>query len=135
MLVAEDLHLDVARVDDELLEVHLVVAEGALGLAAGVLVGGVQLVRRLHQAHALAAAAGRRLQHHGIADLLGQPFGGVDVQAALRAGNEGHAGALHVLAGAGLGAHHLHRLGEGPMNLKPASAQARAKPAFSERNP
>ena len=39
VLVAEDLHFDVTRVDDGLLDVHLVVAEGALGFAARVLEG------------------------------------------------------------------------------------------------
>lgn len=37
ILVAEDLELDVARVDDGLLEVHAVVAKGGSSLALGLL--------------------------------------------------------------------------------------------------
>ncbi len=71
VLVAQHLDLDVARVGDELLEKHPVVAErgggfrGGAGKALGDLVGAVG------DAHALAPAPGRGLDHHGIADLLG----------------------------------------------------------------
>ena len=71
MLVAEHLDLDVARAFDELLDEDAVVAEGALGLGAD---GGEAFLDVLAvpgDANALAAAAGRRLQHHRIADLLG----------------------------------------------------------------
>ena len=66
--VAEDLDLDVPRIADELLEEHPIVAErGArFALRAGKTFREVALVQR--HAHALAAAAGRRLDHHRIAD-------------------------------------------------------------------
>ena len=44
VLVAEDLHLDVARILDELLDVDFAVAEGALRFAARVLEGGLQIL-------------------------------------------------------------------------------------------
>ena len=64
MLVAEHLDLDVARLLDELLDEHAVVAEAveALALHAVEALAHVLLVPR--EAHALAAAAGRGLHHH-----------------------------------------------------------------------
>src|SRR5262249_38265234 len=66
--VAEDLDLDWPGIFDELLDEHAVVAEARARLAAG----GAQAVTHLlivaRDAHALAAAAGRGLDHHGIAD-------------------------------------------------------------------
>ncbi len=44
MLVAEDLDLDVARLEDGLLDVDERVAEGAAGLALGALERGAELV-------------------------------------------------------------------------------------------
>ncbi|CAD5264747.1 conserved hypothetical protein [Bosea sp. EC-HK365B] len=71
VLVAQHLDLDMAGVDDELLDEDTVVAEGGrrLRLGAGEALG--DLSRRMGDAHALAAAAGRGLDHHGIADLVG----------------------------------------------------------------
>ena len=70
--VAEDLHLHVAGAAHQLLEVHLVLAEGALGLAAGRGDGVEQGLLALDRAHAAAAAAPRGLQHHRVADLAGE---------------------------------------------------------------
>ena len=73
MAVAEHLDLDVARLLDELLDEHAVVAEARQPLA----LGGVEALAHLglapREAHALAAAAGRGLHHHRIADLPGDP--------------------------------------------------------------
>jgi hypothetical protein len=71
--VAEHLDLDVARILDELLDEHPVVAEARLGLRAGQCEALLGLLRAVGDAHALAAAAGRGLDHHGIADLGGDP--------------------------------------------------------------
>ena len=71
MLVAEHLDFDVARIDDELLDEHAVVAERGLGLGAGAPEALGDLVPAMGDAHALAAAPGRRLDHHRIADLVG----------------------------------------------------------------
>ena len=71
VLVAEHLDLDVARVDDELLDEHAVVAEARLGLRAGRAVAFLGLLGVEGDAHALAAAAGRGLDHDGVADLGG----------------------------------------------------------------
>ncbi len=84
MLVAEHLDFDMARLGDEFLDEDAVVAEGVLRL----------VLRRLEtfagffgipgNAHALAAAAGRRLDHHGIADLIG------DLHRLVGIGNQAH---------------------------------------------
>src|SRR5580698_7633850 len=63
----------------------------------------------MHQAHALAAAARRGLQHDGIADApryffrLREGF-----NSAQSAGYEGNASALHGLAGASFRSHRVH---------------------------
>ena len=56
MLIREDLHLDVARGVDEMLEEQRVVAERGGGLAAGPLQRGRQLRRLGHAMHPLATA-------------------------------------------------------------------------------
>ena len=92
MLVAEDLDFDVARLLDEFFDEDAVVAE-AVG---GFVLGGLEPLARFNvvigDAHALAAAARGRLDHHGIADLVRDfdGFFGVLDQAHV-AGNAGHA--------------------------------------------
>ncbi len=71
VLVAEHLDLDVARIDDELLDEDAVVAKGGGGFRARPGKALDHLVGLIGDAHAFAAAAGRRLQHDGIADLIG----------------------------------------------------------------
>jgi hypothetical protein len=108
--VAEHLDLDVARPDDRALEVHGVVAERAAGLALGAVERGGELGRALHQAHALAAAAGRGLDHHREADLVGRSQRGRSVGEALAVGavvarHHRRAGGAHRLPRLGLVAH------------------------------
>jgi hypothetical protein len=69
--VDSDLDLDVSVVLDPALEVERVVAERRLGLGAADLDGRLELPRRADHPHALAAAAGRRLDQHRVADSLG----------------------------------------------------------------
>ena len=71
VLVAEHLDFDVARIDDEFLDEHAVVAERGLRLRLRAREALRDLALRLGDAHALAAAAGRGLDHHRIADLVG----------------------------------------------------------------
>ena len=66
--VAEDLHLDVARVREPALEVDALVAERRAGLAAHAVERVGEVSASSQHAHADPAAAGGRLQHHGIAD-------------------------------------------------------------------
>src|SRR3546814_20685610 len=67
---------DLARPLDELLDEHAVVAEAGLGFVPHRLEGVAHVLFAIGKAHALAAAACRRLHHHRIADALGD-FGGV----------------------------------------------------------
>ena len=60
-----------AGIDDELLDEHTVVAEAGLGFRAGAVEAFSHLRPAHGDAHALAAATGRGLDHDGIADLVG----------------------------------------------------------------
>ena len=75
VLIAQDLDFDVARIGDELLDEHAVVAEARFRLRARTGKAFRQLAAAVGDAHALAAAAGRRLDHDRIADLVGNLFG------------------------------------------------------------
>jgi hypothetical protein len=108
VLVAEHLDLDVARPDDGLLDVDRVVAERAQGLAARALERGPELFCAVHEAHALAAAAGGRLEHHRVADARGRGERLVERVGAPARG-DGHAGLGHLRARARLRAHDAHR--------------------------
>ena len=69
MGVGDQLDLDVARLFDELLDEHPIVAEGRLRLVPRRLEPGTDVVEGVGHAHALAAAAGGRLEHDGTTDL------------------------------------------------------------------
>ena len=69
VLVAQHLDFDVARILDEALDEDAVVAEGGTRFGAGGAHAFRHLVLGARNAHALAAAAGRRLDHHRQADL------------------------------------------------------------------
>ncbi len=71
MLVAEQLDFDVTRIDDELLDEHAVIAEARLGFRAGHVEAFGDLRLAPGDTHALAATAGRRLDHHRVADFVG----------------------------------------------------------------
>ena len=71
MAVAQHLNLDVARLLDKLLDEDAVIAKAVAGfvLAAGKAFKSLFVVEG--HAQALATAAGRRLNHHGVTDALG----------------------------------------------------------------
>ncbi len=110
--VGEDLDLDVARAGDVLLDQHLVVAEAGdrFALARGERVG--EILAPFDQAHALAAAAGRRLDQHRVADpvCFGMEQGGRLVVAVV-ARRQRHVGGAHQLLGRRLRAHRADRRG------------------------
>lgn len=91
LAVGEDLHLDVARVDDGLLQEDGRVAEGGRGLAGGRLDGLAQHGRVLDAAHTPSAASGDGLDEQGEADLLGGPDQFVDVVGGRGGAEHGHA--------------------------------------------
>ncbi len=89
--VGEDLHLDVAGLDDGLLQEHRGVAERGGGLPGRGLDGLPQLGGVLHAAHAPAAAARDRLHEHGEADLAGRAHQFVDVGGGRGGAEDGDA--------------------------------------------
>ncbi|SPF82041.1 hypothetical protein PRI8871_03869 [Pseudoprimorskyibacter insulae] len=81
LLVAKDLHLDVAGADDHLFQISLAVAKGGLGLTTTFQNLFLQLFGAVDRAHAPAAAAPAGLQHQRIADFLGLLRDGVPIVA------------------------------------------------------
>src|SRR5262249_15949075 len=73
VLVAEHLDFDVARIDDEFLDEHPLVAEGGFCLRARARKPLGDLGLRMRNSHALAAASPRGLAHHGIPDFTADP--------------------------------------------------------------
>ncbi len=116
--VAEHLHLDVARRDDDLLDQHGGIAECGLRLALRALQRRGKIVLAFHQAHAAPATAGHRLDHDRIADalgFLGERLGRLAV--ALVARHHRHAGLGRDRLGVGLAAHLPHGGGRRPDEL------------------
>ena len=66
--IAEDLHFDVARLLDELLDEQTALTEIARSQALNRVKGSSQFLSTAAQLHADATAASRALQHHRIAD-------------------------------------------------------------------
>ena len=84
--VDRDLDLDVAVLVEPALEVQRVVAERGLRLGAADVERRLELARRADHPHALAAAAGRRLDQQRVADPLAFLEGvGVVAEDAVRA--------------------------------------------------
>ena len=136
--VGEDLDLDVARVGEVALEVDRRVGEELLALARGALEGRLQLASVERDAEALAAAAARRLDRDGVADVVVDDLraSSTVVDRLGRAGDDRDAGVAHELARAGLRAHRLDRArGRADEDDPGLLARARAKRAFSARKP
>ena len=113
VLVAKHLDLDVARIDDEFLDEHPIVAERGLRFRTCALKSLGDLGVRCGDAHAHAAAAGCRLDHHRVADLVGNPHGlGRIVDHAEMAGDSSHLGPRGGLLALDLVAHGGDRLGD-----------------------
>ena len=91
--VAGELHFEMARIENVFFQQHRIVAECGLGLGLGGVELGDKIVGMVDAAHAAAAAARRRLDQDGKADLrggLGQ--GRVILRVAVIAGHGRHAG-------------------------------------------
>ncbi len=109
--VAEDLAFDVTGALDELFEIDLVLAEGGLGLALGLGHLADQVLGVADRPHAAAAAAPGGLQHHRIADLLGQSLDLFRVvRQRLGRRHDRHADRDREVAGRDLVAELAHRL-------------------------
>src|SRR5262249_36252417 len=115
VLVAEHLHLYVARRVDEAFDVDAVVAERALRLIPRRARRGANLPLGLDEPHPFAPAAGRGFEHDGEADRdRGRHDVFLAVESAVRPRHDRHLGRDHALAGLDLVAHGVDRLGRGP---------------------
>ena len=86
MVVADDLHLDMAGVADQALDINPIAAEGRHGLGLAARVSFLQQQGIIDDPHAAAAAAGNRLDHDGAALTLRFKEGSCLLQAARAAG-------------------------------------------------
>src|SRR5581483_3975617 len=110
--VGEDLHLDVARVLEVPLDVDGRVREVGLALALRRLEGTLDVVALPDDLEALAAAARRRLDREGPAELVPEPRDlGRRRNRLGRPRDDRDAGCGHPLTRLGLRAHRLDRLG------------------------
>ncbi len=112
VLVTDDLHLDVARLLQVALDIHIAVAEGALRLGLGEGIAACQFGIVVGDAHAAPATSGDRLDHDRIADLARSlPCLGQRRHDTLRARQERNTRGLHDFAGLRLVAHLLDDIG------------------------
>ena len=120
LAVRHDLKFNVPGGEDQLLQIHLPVAKAGDGLGLGGVIGALQPLGAVHLAHSPSAAAGRRLQQHGIAHLFGQLLGLLHVpQGAVGAGDHRHPRLLGQGAGGGLAAHFSDHVAAGADVLQP----------------
>ena len=118
--VGEDLDLHVARALDEPLQVDRRVVEGGVRLVPGHRERPLQVPGGGDDAHPLPSAARRRLDHQGVADLLGRLPRFLQVVHAPRgARDDRHAGVLHGAPGLRLVAHLPDLLRAGPDEDEP----------------
>ena len=106
--VSEHLNLDVARLDDRLLDVDCLVAERVLGLAPCAVPCARQLIGSGDETHPLAAASSRCFQHDRVADRVRDRSQLLE-RRERRAGNHGNSRRHHPVACRRLIAHRLHR--------------------------
>ncbi len=110
--VGENLHFDMPRLGQILLEQHRFIAEAGLRLAPRRGQRRDEILAPHHDAHTLAAAAGRCLDQHRVADRISlPPQQRIVLPGAVIAGNERHTGPAHDRLGFGLGTHRADRFG------------------------
>ncbi len=109
--VAEHLHLDVPRVHEQLLDIERGVAERGSGLHCRLADHVGQLARVSGDADPSAPAAGRRLDHHRVADGRGDLERVLERRGSFRSRDGRHARPLREPPRLGLVAHRSDRFG------------------------
>ncbi len=110
VLVGQHLNFDMARLNNEFFNEHAVVAEAGRGLGPGAFQAVAAFGVVMGDTHALAAAARRCLEHHGIADLVRDLDRHIRVGHGFRmAGNDADVGLFGQLLGFDLVAHGVDR--------------------------
>ena len=126
--IAEQLHLDVPRPLDELLDEHARAAEGGLALPLRAFERHSQLVLAADDPHAAAAAAVGRLDHHGPAQFLCDRERFLEAADRLRAARQDrHARLLRQFTSGGLVAERLQQLHAGADEHDPRLLTGRGK--------
>jgi hypothetical protein len=96
----------------------------------------LELRRVFDHAHALAAAAGRSLQQHRVADAVGLRVQEIRILLlAVVARHQRHVGLFHQLLGSRLGTHGAHGRCRRANEHKACFRAGIRKPAFSDRKP
>ena len=96
LLVSQNLKLNMPGIEDQFLQVDLAVAEAGLGLAAGGIEQGGEVLRPINPAHTTAAPAGGGLDKHRVTDGLCQSGGLFRIaDRSVRARNHRYAAFLH----------------------------------------
>ena len=106
MHVAEQLHLDMARLGKVFFHIDFVIAESGSCFATRQLIGLTNFASVQRDLHTLATATRRRLDEDGVADFFGHLDGLIDrLYRTVAAGNGRHAMRLDRLLGSNLVAH------------------------------
>lgn len=125
-----------ARLHQIFFQQHLLVAEGIGGLALCTGQCGGEVLRAVHAAHPLATATSHGLDQHRIADasgFFGQQLGRLVIPVITR--HDRNLRLFHQRLGGTFRPIASMAEAGGPMKTSPASLQALAKPAFSDRKP
>src|SRR5437763_2185214 len=122
MAIGHDLKFNVARVDDELFQIHLIVSKCFLRLMTRAMESGFKTWLIMRSAHPAAAAAGGRLNHHRVTKLLCDFHRLIlCLNDSIATGRYRHAGFACSRTSSVLVAHRLHRTRGGADELDVAA--------------
>src|SRR5262249_1999209 len=122
MAIGHDLKFNVARIYDELLQVHLIVSKCFLRLMTRAVESGFKAWLIVRSAHPPPAAPARRLNHHRVPELFCDFHRFIlCLNDSIAAGRYRHAGFARSRTSSVLIAHGLHRTGRRPDELDVAA--------------
>ena len=118
MAISHDLKFNVARIDDELFQINLIISKRFLRLMTRAMEGGFKTWLIMRSAHPAPAAAGSRLDHHRIPKFFRNLYGIVlCLDDSIAAGRYRYAGFARSGTSSVLVAHRLHRTRRGANEL------------------